>query len=91
MACKRVHKDVAWVHWDPGIRDRIQPRFRQWQNKLLSETDFHKFAQFEFFRQWEKVRARCRRHGISIMGDIPIYVAHDSADVWAHPRTLSFG
>ena len=84
MACKRVHNDVAWVHWDAEIRERDPAALQQWQDKLSSETQFHKFAQFEFFRQWEKLRAHCCRHGISIMGDIPIYVAHDSADVWAH-------
>ena len=56
------------------------------QKRLASETEIHKFAQFEFFQQWEKLRSHCTRRGISIMGDIPIYVAHDSADVWAHPE-----
>ena len=84
MACKRVHKDVAWVYWDSEIRDRDPKALQQWQDKLSSETQFHKFAQFEFFQQWEKLRAHCSGHGVSIMGDIPIYVAHDSADVWAH-------
>jgi len=86
MACKKVHEDVAWVHWDVGLRRRDPAVLREWRNNLSEEVEFHRFAQFEFFRQWEKIRARCRRHGISIMGDIPIYVAHDSSDVWAHPE-----
>jgi 4-alpha-glucanotransferase len=86
MACKKVHKDVAWVHWDPRLCQRDPTVLKEWRNELSSELDFHRFAQFEFFRQWEKVRNLCRRHGISIMGDLPIYVAHDSADVWAHPE-----
>ncbi len=86
MACKKVYKEVAWVHWDAGIRQRDLLVVKEWRNKLSSELDFHRFAQFEFFRQWENLRERCRRHGISVMGDIPIYVAHDSADVWAHPE-----
>jgi 4-alpha-glucanotransferase len=86
MACKRAYKDVAWVHWDSGIRQRDSAVLNQWQAKLSAETHIHKFAQFEFFRQWEKLRDHCSRRGISIMGDIPIYVAHDSADVWAHPE-----
>jgi len=45
-----------------------------------------KFAQFQFFRQWEKLKSYCHERGIRIMGDIPIYVAHDSADVWSHPE-----
>jgi 4-alpha-glucanotransferase len=86
MACKRVHNDVAWVHWDAGVRQRDATVLKKWRNELSSELDFHRFAQFEFFRQWGKLRSLCGRHGIDIMGDIPIYVAHDSADVWAHPE-----
>ena len=86
MACKKVYKDTAWVHWNAGLRQRDPAVLKEWRNELSSELDFHRFAQFQFFRQWEKLRDRCRRHGISIMGDIPIYVAHDSADVWAHPE-----
>ena len=86
MACKRTHKDVSWVHWDPGIRHRDSAVLREWQTKLSAETNLHKFAQFEFFRQWESLKSHCSRRGIRIMGDIPIYVAHDCADVWAHPE-----
>ena len=85
MACKEVHKNVAWVQWDAGLRRRDSAVLRKWQTDLSSETDFHSFSQFVFFRQWGELRERCRRCGISIMGDIPIYVAHDSVDVWAHP------
>jgi 4-alpha-glucanotransferase len=86
MACKRVYKGVAWVHWDRGIRQRDSAALKETQNRLSPEIEFHKFVQFAFSRQWEALRAHCRRCGISIMGDIPIYVAHDSADVWAHPE-----
>ena len=86
MACKGVHKNVAWVHWNAGLRRRDPAVLGKWQSELSSETDFHRFAQFVFFRQWGHLRERCRRCGIRIMGDIPIYVAHDSADVWAHPE-----
>src|SRR5579862_680250 len=85
MACKSVHKDVSWVFWDAGIRQRNPSVLSEWRQRLSSEIEIHKFAQFEFFRQWEELRAHCGRCGIKIMGDIPIYVAHDSADVWAHP------
>jgi 4-alpha-glucanotransferase len=86
MACKRIYKGAPWVHWDAGICQRDSAVLKKWQTELSSETEFHKFVQFEFFRQWEKLREHCGRCGISIMGDIPIYVAHDSADVWAHPE-----
>jgi 4-alpha-glucanotransferase len=86
MACKGVYKGAVWVNWAPGMRQRDSVVLKEWQKRLSSETDIHKFAQFEFFRQWEKLKTHCSRCGISIMGDIPIYVAHDSADVWAHPE-----
>ena len=52
--------------------------------------DFHRFVQFEFFREWRALKAHAAAHGIRIMGDLPIYVAGDSADVWAHPELFRF-
>jgi 4-alpha-glucanotransferase len=86
MACKAVHKDVAWTNWDSGIQQRDSAVLKEWQKKLSPETAVHKFAQFAFFQQWEKLKTHCNRYGVKIMGDIPIYVAHDSADVWANPE-----
>jgi 4-alpha-glucanotransferase len=86
MACKEAYKGIAWMHWDPAIRRREPAALEQWSERLKEETGIHKFAQFEFFRQWEKLKAHCKSLGIGIMGDLPIYVAHDSADVWAHPE-----
>ena len=86
MACKKLYQDQAWVHWDAEIKHRRPEALAKSRQELASAIAFHKFAQFEFFRQWTKLRAECVRLGISIMGDIPIYVAHDSADVWAHPE-----
>jgi 4-alpha-glucanotransferase len=54
--------------------------------KAKPEIEMYMFAQFEFFRQWESLKRHCQRCGIRIMGDIPIYVAHDIAEVWAHPE-----
>jgi 4-alpha-glucanotransferase len=84
MACKGVFKDAVWADWDFGIRRRDSSALKGWHQKLASEINVHKFAQFVFSRQWQKLKNHCRSRGISIMGDIPIYVAHDSADVWAH-------
>jgi 4-alpha-glucanotransferase len=86
MACKSVHKDAVWADWEPGLRKREMSVLEEWRRKLSSEIAVHKFAQFEFSRQWQELRTHCLHYGISIMGDIPIYVAHDSADVWAHPE-----
>jgi 4-alpha-glucanotransferase len=86
MAAKEFHCGIVWTEWDAGLRRRDPNAMEQWRKKLYAEIVVHKFAQFEFSRQWQSLKGRCQRLGIRIMGDIPIYVAHDSADVWAHPE-----
>ena len=86
MAVKEVHGGVAWTLWDPEIRNRTPEALRSWTKRLAREIDVVKFGQYEFFRQWKKLKDHCRGLGVRIMGDIPIYVAHDSTDVWSHPE-----
>ncbi|HYL16219.1 MAG TPA: 4-alpha-glucanotransferase [Terriglobales bacterium] len=86
MAGKAFHNGAVWTDWDAGLRQRDPSALEKWRQRLSPEIEIHKFAQFEFFRQWEMLKDRCQRRGIRIMGDIPIYVAHDSADLWAHPE-----
>lgn len=85
MACKDVHPDNTWATWDPPIRRREPLAIHEWSAKLAPGIQAHKYWQFEFFRQWEQLKAYCQERDIRVMGDIPIYVAHDSSDVWAHP------
>ena len=73
MALKEANGGVAWTDWKPGSTASDEDRA------------YHKFTQFEFFRQWNALREYAGVRGIRFMGDVPIYVAHDSADVWAHP------
>lgn len=84
MAGQDLHNGAIWTEWDAGLRQRDPSVLPQWRHRLMPEIEIYKFVQFEFFRQWESLKNRCQRHGIRIMGDIPIYVAHDRADVWAH-------
>jgi 4-alpha-glucanotransferase len=86
MAVKVVHGGVAWTDWNAEIRQRTPEALRDWGERLSAEVDTFKFAQYEFFRQWNKLKDHCRGLGVHIMGDIPIYVAHDSADVWSHSK-----
>jgi 4-alpha-glucanotransferase len=88
MACKNFYKNAAsvWSDWALPIRRRDAGAVKDWRERLAPQIEIHKFAQFEFFRQWERLKAHCQQYGISVMGDIPIYVAHDSADVWSHPE-----
>jgi len=86
MAAKDFHGGSVWTEWGAELRTRDHDALERWRQKLLPEIDAYKFEQFEFFRQWTKLKDLCRERHIRIMGDIPIYVAHDSADVWSHPE-----
>ena len=85
MALKRAHGGVQWTEWEAGARLRDPGALARWQGKLAPDIEHHRRTQFLFFRQWGSLRAACTNRGIRIMGDLPIYVAHDSADVWAAP------
>jgi 4-alpha-glucanotransferase len=86
MACKDVRRENTWATWDPPIRRRDPQAIHEWSEKLAPQVKAHKYWQFEFFRQWERLKTYCQERGLRFMGDAPIYVAHDSADVWAHPE-----
>ena len=86
MACKGVHSGAMWSEWEPTIRRREPAALNDWSRRLAREIEAIKHSQFEFFKQWKALKAHCHDRGIHIIGDIPIYVAHDSSDVWAHPE-----
>ena len=84
MAIKKSFANVAWLEWDEDIKNRDPEVLKQYKEKLTSEILFWKFCQFKFFEQWNRLKSYANRNGIEIIGDIPLYVALDSADVWAH-------
>jgi 4-alpha-glucanotransferase len=86
MACKEAHRGAMWTEWAAPIRGRDAQAVREWSGRLALELKVFKYLQFAFFQQWEHLKTYCRQRGIRFMGDIPIYVAHDSADVWSHPE-----
>ena len=86
MACKDAHDGTMWTSWQTRIRKRDARAVSEWSKELALELKAYKYWQFEFFQQWEHLKNYCQRRGIRFMGDVPIYVAHDSADVWAHPE-----
>jgi len=86
MAAKDAHQGKVWTDWDPDLAARDSLALTKWNERLSSEIAAYKFWQFKFFRQWKAIQQKCEQLGIRIMGDIPIYAAHDSADVWAHPE-----
>ncbi len=86
MALKDSHGGIAWTKWKPELAAREPAALERWSELLAAEIAAYKFWQFEFFRQWGALRQACHQRGIRIMGDLPIYVAHDSADVWTAPE-----
>lgn len=84
MACKDAHGGVTWTKWAPDIATRSGGAVRDWSTRLAHEIESIKFWQYEFFEQWQALRGYAHERGIRVIGDIPIYVAHDSADVWAN-------
>ena len=84
MAVKFHFDSVEWQQWDDDIKFRTEDGMNKYKELLADDIDFWKFCQYKFFQQWNKIRAYANEKGISMIGDIPIYVAMDSADVWAH-------
>ncbi len=83
-ALKNVHHGAAWVEWDPALAAHEPVAVAEAQQKLRDEIAFQQYLQFLFFRQWSAIRQAAHERQISIIGDLAIFVAHDSADVWAH-------
>jgi 4-alpha-glucanotransferase len=85
-ALKRAKDGAAWNGWDRPLVEREPAALEQARRELARDVREVEFEQFVFFEQWAAVRAAARERGIRVMGDVPIFVAHDSADVWAHPE-----
>ncbi|MCR4895586.1 MAG: 4-alpha-glucanotransferase [Lachnospiraceae bacterium] len=86
MAVKNHFGGVSYLEWDEDIRLRKKKAMAKYREKLAEEVDFYKFQQFLFFEQWKKLKAYANKKGISIIGDIPIYVSPDGSDTWSHPE-----
>ncbi len=84
MSLKQAYNDSPWNKWPKDIAARQPEAMAKWATELADEIFFHKFVQYQFFSQWTKLKQYANQNGISLFGDIPIYVAHDSVDVWAH-------
>ena len=85
MALKREHRGKPWTDWARELRDRDETALQAAREALKSEIYSQKVRQYLFGEQWFKLKQTALEQGITILGDMPIFVAHDSADVWAHP------
>lgn len=90
MALKNKHDGVSWKEWEEPYRNRKPAALKKAKEELADEIDFYRFQQFEFGRQWKMLHDYANENGIEIVGDIPIYVAFDSADTWANPELFQF-
>lgn len=86
MAVKNAFGGKSFIEWDEDIRFRKPAALRHYREKYAQEIDFIRFQQYLFSKQWSALRTYAAGKGIRIIGDIPIYVAYDSADVWASPE-----
>ena len=79
-------RDKPWWEWPKGLRNRDKRSLGQARRRLAEAVEYIRFEQFVFFRQWDALRAHASERGLLLFGDMPIFVAHDSAEVWARPH-----
>lgn len=84
LALKEEHRGIAWCDWPAAIALRQPEAVAEARDRLRDQVRYHQFVQFLFDRQWGELHQYANRHGVRIIGDLPIFVAYDSADVWAH-------
>ncbi len=88
MAEKEARFGMPWIYWNEDIKKRKPATVEQEKEKYRTEIQYHKMLQYFFYKQWGELRAYVNSKNIKIIGDIPIYVASDSADVWASPQNF---
>jgi 4-alpha-glucanotransferase len=86
MSVKAAHGGIVWNEWEEDIALHRPEAVKAWREKLRDQIAFQKYLQYLFFRQWLDLKRYAHHHNLKIIGDIPIFVAYDSADVWAHPE-----
>ena len=82
----REEQGAPWWDWPASLRDRKPAALKQAYQRLAAEIDYIAYEQFLFFSQWSDLRVHCQGCGVKLFGDLPIFVAHDSAEVWADPE-----
>ena len=90
MALKDAHGGAVWNTWERDIARREPAALKAWRDKLQTEVQTYQYLQYHFFKQWQALKRYANDQGIRIVGDIPIFVAYDSADAWAHRELFYF-
>ncbi len=89
MSLKDHHGGAVWSSWEKGLVQRDKKVLADWENKLSDDIQYQKFIQFSFFKQWDSVRNYANEKGIKIIGDMPIFIAYDSSDLWANKELFT--
>lgn len=90
MAIKDKNGGKSWIEWELSLKNREEAALEEARRDLSGEIDFYMFQQYQFDRQWRRLHAYANERGIKIIGDVPIYVAFDSADTWSSPELFQF-
>ncbi len=90
MALKDHHKGKPWQEWSEQIKVREKDALKRYSQHLSDEIGFYRFLQFIFYHQWLELKSYANVNNVQIIGDIPLYVALDSADAWANPELFDF-
>lgn len=86
MAVKDAHGGISFDEWEEDIRRHLPTAVRVWKKKCARRMQYYKMLQYFFFKQWYALKEYANKNGIKIIGDLPIYVSADSADVWSQPK-----
>jgi 4-alpha-glucanotransferase len=91
VSIKQAYGGAPWPRWPTGLAVREHDAMRAWDASNRESLEREKYIQFLFFSQWRSLRHTCAECGLTLLSDIPIYVTHDSADVWSHPGYFRLG
>ena len=86
MSIKDYLDGKSWTEWDKDLKSRKEHAINLCEEKLKEQIDFYKYVQYLFFTQWSRLKSYANEKGISIIGDVPIYVSLDSADIWSNQK-----
>lgn len=90
MAIKESLGMISWSEWETKLKFRNKKTLDDYKIKLKDSIDYHKYMQYIFYKQWFELKSYANQNGIKIIGDIPIYIAHDSSDCWANVELFQF-
>lgn len=88
MALKDLHNGASWTNWSEEYKIRDDEAMKKFEDEHWNEITFYMFTQYIFYKQWDALKDYAHEKNIELIGDIPIYVAGDSADIWANPKNF---